>query len=159
MLDLGCGSGMPHTAWLAERYQVIGVDISRRQLQIAQKLVPDADFVQADMCALSFPPAYFNAVVAIYSIIHVPREEQAQLVKSISGWLRPSGRALLVLGAEDTPIGLERDFFGAPMYWSHFDSRKSLQLLHEAGLQVLAAGVEADTLDPKGGHLFVLCLR
>ena len=75
-LDLGCGAGVPVTRWLAERLAVTGVDLSARQLALAREAVPGATFVQADMGAVDFPPASFAAVVSLYAIIHLPREEQ-----------------------------------------------------------------------------------
>ena len=157
VLDLGCGAGVPHTANLTRRFRVVGVDISREQLRLAARWVPDAQFILADMCSLHFPPASFDAVTAIYSVIHVPRGEQPVLLRSVHRWLKPSGRAFLVLGAGDTPIGFEPDWFGVPMLWSHYDAETSRKMLEDAGFQVISSALEADPLDPKGRHLFALC--
>jgi 2-polyprenyl-3-methyl-5-hydroxy-6-metoxy-1,4-benzoquinol methylase len=43
------------------------------------------------MMALEFRPAMFDAVVAFYSLIHLPRVEQEILLQRISTWLRPGG--------------------------------------------------------------------
>jgi len=157
VLDLGCGAGTPHTASLAQRFRVVGVDISRVQLKLAAACVPRADFILADMSSIEFTAAYFDAITAIYSMIHVPREEQPQLLASVSRWLRPGGTALLVLGAADTAAGEEIDWFGAPMLWSHYDAETNLQLLRDAGLQVLESALEPDPTDSTGRHLFSLC--
>ncbi len=157
ILDLGCGAGVPHTATLAQRFQVIGVDISRRQLMLALRDVPEAQFVLGDMASIDFRPASFDAVTAIYSIIHVPRDEQPALLAAVRRWLKPPGYALLVLGANDTPAGYEADWFGAPMLWSHFDAEQSLAMLLDAGFQILLHDLVADPLDHGGRHLFALC--
>src|SRR5262249_36724858 len=94
VLDLGCGAGVPVTRWLAQRFTVIGVDVSRRQLELARENAPGATFIKADMASVDFAPASFDAVVAFYSIIHVPREEQPALVRRIHRWLKPEGRFL-----------------------------------------------------------------
>src|SRR6266568_550427 len=73
VLDLGCGAGVPVTRWLAQRFAVTGVDLSARQLELARQQVPNANFLQAEMTSLDFPPATIDAIVAFYSIIHVPR--------------------------------------------------------------------------------------
>src|SRR5690349_18225515 len=72
VLELGCGAGIPTTQRLAERFAVTGVDISPRQITRARANMPTATFVQADMTALTFPPASFAAVTAFYAITHVP---------------------------------------------------------------------------------------
>src|SRR5690349_6794841 len=61
VLDLGCGPGIPVTKWLAESgYEVTGVDISEKQLELARGQAPGVTFVKADMAALHFPPATFD---------------------------------------------------------------------------------------------------
>lgn len=55
VLDLGCGAGVPVARRLAERFDVTGVDISRRQIELARENVPNATFIQANMTALAFP--------------------------------------------------------------------------------------------------------
>src|SRR3954468_5669938 len=52
VVDLGCGAGIPCPAALAERYDVLGVDISTAQLELARRMVPRARFVKEDMTAL-----------------------------------------------------------------------------------------------------------
>ena len=71
VLDLGCGNGAK-IARLAGRFEVTGVDISERQLELARAAVPGATFVQADFVELDFPAETFDAVTALYSIVHVP---------------------------------------------------------------------------------------
>src|SRR3989304_9384768 len=56
VLDLGCGSGLPHTAYLSERFRVGGIDISREQLALARGHAPGAPFVLADRSTLQFRP-------------------------------------------------------------------------------------------------------
>ncbi|MET8848153.1 class I SAM-dependent methyltransferase [Amycolatopsis sp. NPDC004625] len=74
VLDLGCGAGVPCTAALAEEHDVLGVDVSATQLDLARRNVPGARFERADMTGLSFPDGSFDAVTAFYSVLHVPRE-------------------------------------------------------------------------------------
>ena len=91
VLELGCGDGLPTTRQLAERFTVTGVDISSKLLSLAQRNVPTGKFIHADMTELEFESESFDAVVAFYSLIHVPRNELPLLLTSIEKWLRPSG--------------------------------------------------------------------
>ena len=94
------------------------------------------------MTALSFPPASFDAVVAFYSIIHVPREEQPGLFRDIAGCLKSGGLFLAALGAADVVEDVQPDWMGAPMYWSHFDGPTNQRLVQEAGLHIVRATEE-----------------
>jgi len=136
LLELGCGAGLPTTRILAQHFRVIGVDMSAQQLARAKRYVPTATFIHAEMTALAFTRACFDAVVAFYSLMHVPRQDHAALFHTIVSWLRPSGWFLATLGLRDLEAGLEADWLGVPMYWSSFDRATSLRLLGEAGFVI-----------------------
>jgi SAM-dependent methyltransferase len=154
VLELGCGVGLPTTRNLAQHFQVTGVDLSARHIELARQNVPEATFLQGDMTALAFLPASFDAVVAFYSIIHVPRDEQPKLFRDIFGWLKPGGLFMATMGMEDVPEQILPDFLGAPMYWSHFDSQTNQRLVQEAGLQIVRA-CEETALDNGGPFTFL----
>lgn len=139
-LDLGCGAGVPVTQWLARRFRVTGVDVSERQLELARRHVPTATFLKASMTELDFPAGSFDAVVAFYSIIHVPRVEQAALVGRIHRWLKPGG-AFLATWAVGEWEGEEQNWegWGAPMWWSHYGAEVNLDMLRAAGFGIEAA--------------------
>jgi SAM-dependent methyltransferase len=150
VLDLGCGNGLPTTAALARRFVVTGVDISAAQLERARANVPGARFVQGDMAVLDFPAGSFVAVIACYSVIHLPREEHLPLFERVAGWLAPGGWFMLSLAASASDAGVEPDWLGAPMYWSHYDAAGSRALLEQAGFEIVEAIPEA--LDEGTGH-------
>ena len=148
ILELGCGSGVPTTRQLAEKLAVTGVDISAKQVELAQKQVPTAKFIHSDMIKLDFPDGSFDAVAAFYSMIHVPRQEQAELLCKIRSWLRPGGYLVATMGAHSSEAYFTDDFLGKPMYWSNFDSETNRRLVREAGFRIISA--EEETADEFG---------
>lgn len=149
VLELGCGAGIPMTAALAEGRTVTGVDISATQVEAARRNVPAAKFMQADMTALDFEPATFDAVVAFYSLTHVPRDEQAPLLGRIRRWLRPDGLFLASMGADDEPGDVEADWLGVDMYFSHFGAKANRRLVEKAGFVVERSEV---AIEPEDRH-------
>ncbi len=137
VLDLGCGAGVPATQFLSQRFDVIGVDISAQQLELARTYAPNATFIKSDMTSLSFPEATFDLIVAFYSIIHVPREEQPALVRNIYSWLAP-GRKFLATWPLTEWEGEEKDWegWGGTMWWSHYGGVDNLKMLLEAGFMI-----------------------
>ncbi|HEX3271408.1 MAG TPA: methyltransferase domain-containing protein [Ktedonobacterales bacterium] len=154
VLELGCASGGPTTQALAGRFKLIGVDLSARNVELARANVPGTTFLHADMTELEIEPASFDAVVAFFSIIHVPREEQQGLLAKIARWLRPDGLFVATMGAGSTEDGYEEDWLGAPMYWSHFDAATNQGLVEEAGLVIESATLE--TADEDGAPVTFL---
>jgi SAM-dependent methyltransferase len=136
VLELGCGAGIPMTVRLAAGRRLTGIDLSSEQIARARRNVPDATFEVADMTTWRAAPASLDAVVAFYSLTHVPRDRQAELFSHVREWLRPGGVFIASLGVEDDPGGVETDWLGVDMYFSHFSARASLRLLAEAGLVV-----------------------
>ncbi len=155
VLELGSGTGVPVAARLAARYDYLGVDVSGGMIDRARAAVPKAEFRVADMRTLDFPPGSFAAVVALYSIIHVPRLDQPALLAAIRRWLRPGGVFVATLHAGDDPAGVEDDWLGAgPMFWSGFDADANRRLLREAGLELVEAEVRT-IQEPEGEARFL----
>lgn len=150
VLDLGCGCGVPVTQELAKRHGVTGVDLSPVQIERAKALVPDARFLCADMTTVEFPPAAFDAVVAFYSIINVPVEDQPELIARVAGWLAPGGWFLAIVGKYPW-TGTERDWrgvAGATMYWSHGGIADYRAWFARAGLTVVEEGSQPEKGTP-----------
>jgi SAM-dependent methyltransferase len=149
VLELGCGAGRPCTQILTEYAEVTGVDISATQLALAKQLAPKAHFIQVDMMSLAFPRNTYDAIVAFYSIIHLPREKQDALMRCIADWLRPGGHLLVNLGTTDNPGSIDQDWLGSKMYWSSYDVQTNEMMLLRAGFELLEAEVIEDNEDGK----------
>ncbi|MEZ0106324.1 cyclopropane fatty-acyl-phospholipid synthase-like methyltransferase [Catenulispora sp. EB89] len=132
VLELGCGAGVPATVLLAQRFDVLGVDISAGQLALAAQRVPRAGFRKADMTQLELPEASFDAVAAFYSFNHVPRAEQQPLLARIGRWLRPGGLLLASFGRGGSADDVE-PWLGVPMFFASHDPATNTRHLAEAG--------------------------
>jgi ubiquinone/menaquinone biosynthesis C-methylase UbiE len=137
VLELGCGTGLA-TARLAQRYFVVGVDFSRGALNIARERAsgPAAALVQADMTRMGVRVSSFDAAVAFYSVIHVPREEQPEVLRSVQSLLRPGGVLLLNLGVNDEAASVDDDWLGVRMYWSSNTAEGNVAMVGEAGFEI-----------------------
>lgn len=91
VLDAGCGTGT-NTRWLADRgFGVTGADFSDFALEQARKASPELDYLKADLTALPFPSAGFDAIICIGVLMHIPAigtalRELARVLKP-GGWL------------------------------------------------------------------------
>jgi SAM-dependent methyltransferase len=159
ILDAGCGAGVPVARRLARSFRVVGIDFAEGQLRKARVLVPRAGFACQDLSRLGFPQGTFDAVCSYYAVIHVPRREHADILRNFHRLLKPSGLALLCLGAEDLEADIEEDYLGSRMYWSHYDAKTNLGLMRTAGFSVIWSRIVADDTSPGSGHLFVLARK
>lgn len=160
VLDLGCGSGVPIAKLLVEHYEVTGVDISRRQIQLARERVPEANFFAGDMTEISLPDEAFDAIISLTAIIHVPREEHADLFKRMHRMLKEGGLVLLTLGSTDWISSPEDRFFGVRMYWSHYDSETYKRMVEKAGFAIIQSSIEREEFHGQHEeHLYLLAKK
>ncbi|MFQ5918471.1 MAG: class I SAM-dependent methyltransferase [Thermoplasmata archaeon] len=159
VLDAGCGSGVPVARYLAQCFDVTGVDFAEEQIRRARRLVPGATFVCADVTKLSFPDETFDAICSYYAIIHIPRAEHRGLLRNFHRMLKPGGFALLSLGSTDSPEDIA-EYHGAQMFWSHYDAETNQEMLKDVGFTLVWAKLVGDPVDPDGGRgLFVLAQK
>jgi cyclopropane fatty-acyl-phospholipid synthase-like methyltransferase len=136
VLDVGCGCGVPIDRSLVERgYEVIGIDLSPKQIALAKRFVPGARFEVRDMLDLALREYEVDGVVSFYAIFHTPREHHGRLLRTLTSFLRPGGVLLVTMGARAAE-GIEPDFHGVPMFWSHYESETNHDLVEAAGLQI-----------------------
>ncbi|KAJ3811358.1 S-adenosyl-L-methionine-dependent methyltransferase [Lentinula aff. lateritia] len=133
VLELGCGAGLPATQQLVDQgFEVLGVDISSSQLTLAKEHVPRAQFMQGDMMAMEFAESSFDAVMAFYSLFHLPRDEHGPMLQKMVKWLKPGGWLLLNLHTDDQDHTRE-DWMGVKMFSTGLGIEGNRQMLVEYG--------------------------
>jgi len=138
VLDVGCGCGVPIALSLVRRgFAVTGVDISAGQIVRARANVPEAEFLHGDIMRQAFAPAHFDAVVMVYTLFHLPREEQPALLGRLHGWLKPKGWLVATLARSAHAGYVEDDFCGTSMYWSHFAEADYDPILERNGFDIV----------------------
>ena len=159
ILDLGCGNGVPALREIVQQHRGVGVDISQTQITRARANVPNAELHQEDAMEVDFPCGSFDAVVAVYLLDHLPREEHASLFARLRGWLKPGGLLLFSIEPEDEPADV-RDWLGQPMFFSHFDEETTLGLVGDSGFDILESHTEVQVEGEKEVEfLWVLASR
>jgi len=158
ILDAGCGNGV-YSRLLSNKFEVIGIDISEKQIELARQKAPEAKFICKDITKLDFPNDLFDGILSFYAIIHVPRNEHYDLLSNFYRILKKHGVALLTFHSADDPESYAEDFFssGVKMYWSGFDKNTNLNMLRKVGFKIIWSNLVKES--PKFGeshHLFVL---
>ena len=124
LLDLGCGSGEAFSKFFVDKgWNVTGVDFSKQMLALARQYVPEMKTIHADIVQVEFTPDQFDAIVAIYSLFHVPKDKHIELFNKMYGWLRDDGKAFFTYATKQYTGGNEFDghinFLGKELYYSH----------------------------------------
>lgn len=166
VLDLGCGNGNPIAKHIIERgFQVVGVDQSKKLLEIAETIIPDAELIHADMIEIEFAEK-FAAAIAWDSIFHVPRRQHSTIYRKLAKNLEPGGRLLLSVGGSDVDDaavtykvedeGFTSEMFGHTFFYSGFAPKAARKLLETEGFEIEVWEVD----DPSSrGHIAVIARR
>jgi SAM-dependent methyltransferase len=163
VLELGCGNGLPTTQKFARKFDVTTLDFSQKQIEKARQNVVGPRFLDADMSTVEFPEGSFDGVVAFYSTIHLPRNSQIGLFRSIFSWLQLGDLFVGTLAKSGEEIQVEKDWFGASMYWSSFDAETYRKLIIESGfvieLDVVETSDDPNSETEKEIHLWMVDRR
>ena len=96
VLDLCCGSGEAAAPWLAAGFQVTGLDVSPRALELAANRHPAMKRVEGLAEEPPLPDAGFSAIQLSVALHEFPRPEREQVLKSCLRLLEPGGWLVLV---------------------------------------------------------------
>ena len=143
VLDVGCGDGARTLANLPPGS--VGLDVSRRGLDLARETVPDARLVHGEMSALPFGADRFDAITAYHAVFHVERDRHPDVYEGFARVLRPGGRLLTTLpgGRFET---VRRGWMGGRMFFSAPGRDRTLAQLREAGFDEVETTTATDPL-------------
>jgi SAM-dependent methyltransferase len=92
LLDLGCGFGFLGRHFLKFGIEVVGVEISRKNIRQAKKNVPNGTFVLADGGNLPFREGIFSTVILNDVLEHVPYSLADLLLRDVKRILEAAGK-------------------------------------------------------------------
>jgi SAM-dependent methyltransferase len=169
VLDLGCGTGNPIAIYIIQKgFRVVGVDQSKKMLEIAKQVVPEAEFIHSDMLEIQFTDK-FAAAVAWDSIFHVERKYHSAIYHKLANSLALGGRLLLSVGGSDVDSSVEdstsddagakgftSEMFGQTFFYSGYEPQVARNLLEAEGFEIEMWEVD----DPSSrGHIAVIARK
>lgn len=132
-LDAGCGGNGRLTDFLlAQGFDVEGVGVSQRMVELTRKRHPEVRFYHADLCRWELPRKY-DLITAWDSIWHVPLADQPPLLQKLCDGLNPGGVLVFTIGGTDQPDEVHDAHMGVPMYTATLGIPWTLSLLAENG--------------------------
>jgi ubiquinone/menaquinone biosynthesis C-methylase UbiE len=160
VLDVGCGTGEPTARLITEAgHQVLGIDASPKMLDIAVEQAPLANFELMDMVDLNLPGQQFDAITAFFSLLMLPKETIAKVLRKLVSVLKPQGYFVLAMVEGDLDY-VEIPFIESNISVSAYFEDELTRLLGEANLTVLQvkrADFSASAEAPPESQLFYYC--
>jgi SAM-dependent methyltransferase len=138
VIEVGCGPGQVGAFVRALGRRVVGIDLSDAMARLASARLDAA--LTGDMRALPLATESAGAVLAFYSVIHLPRAELPVAVREFARVVRPGGRVLFSAHEGDGEITRD-EFLDVPVTFSAtmFQLDELTDAVRDAGLDVVLA--------------------
>ncbi len=140
ILDLGCGSGSPVAAHLAEHgHHVTGIDTSPTLVSLCRERLPGHEWQVADMRSLQLPQQ-FNGILAWDSFFHLTPDDQRLMFSVFARHARPS--SVLMFNTGPTHGEAIGEYRGDPLYHASLSPGEYIILLKSIGFEIIAHAAE-----------------
>jgi ubiquinone/menaquinone biosynthesis C-methylase UbiE len=163
VLEVGCGAGniveelISSTSNDSRKLIVSANDLSSTQIAAAKEKLGASthngldrvNFMEGDMMSLSFADQDLDAVIAYYSLIHLPRDEQTMFISRVFSWLKPGGYLLANFAAEEMAASVLPNWLHEKgwMYWSGWGAEKTVEVLKASNFSIVESKVVEDVVD------------
>ena len=85
-----------------------------------------------------FESESLDGIISTYAVIHIHRSHHPALYLKIHNWLKKGGVMLVSTAKDECDEDYStNDYYGAQMVWSHPPARESLQMIRNAGFEIL----------------------
>jgi ubiquinone/menaquinone biosynthesis C-methylase UbiE len=137
--DMGCGPGHVARYLHSRNVSICGMDLAPAMIAQAQHRCPEIGFTQGDMRALDVADGTWGGIVAFYSLIHIPRDEVAQVVREFKRVLQPGGALLLAFHIGQSVLHVD-DLWGYTVHldFVFFQPHEMVEYLTAAGFEIEA---------------------
>ncbi|MGD8545912.1 MAG: class I SAM-dependent methyltransferase [Candidatus Bathyarchaeota archaeon] len=136
--DMGCGPGHITRYLFDKGLDVLGIDVSEKCIQIAQRENPKMRFQVMDMTRLNIKDESIDGIISFYSIIHTPKRYMHLLFREFNRVLKKYGKILIVVKKGKTEGYIdELEGFKTQLYFDNFVEEEITSYLETNGFEVI----------------------
>jgi SAM-dependent methyltransferase len=122
ILDAGCGDGRFIAEVGGRNVEVYGTDYSERAVQFARIMNPGAKIEVGDLTArLPFAQDWFDQIVLIETLEHIPPHDLPEVIRELHRVLRPGGRIIITVPHKNRKIDSK--------HYQHFTSSQLREIV------------------------------
>ncbi len=141
VLDVGCGSGLKSKYLISKGFDVTGIDISDKMIEIARKNYPKGHFSAMDMEKIKLDQK-FDGVMAHACLLHAKKNKAAEIVKHWTSFVKPKGYLYiatkeLVEGVNEKIIKEGNYGYEYERFFSYYTQKEIEKYMKDAGLEIV----------------------
>lgn len=145
VLDVGCGCGRDTKYLLDRGIDTIGIDLSLGMIDQAKKYVPNAKFLQMDMRKLEFEESSFDGILAMASVLHIPKAQMPELLAEFRRVLRDNGLLYItvMIGTGEKFVEKSAAVPGmGPRFFAFYNEKELRNILIQTGYEIEAMHID-----------------
>ena len=135
LLEIGAGPGRDSSFFRRQGFQVTCVDLSPKMVELCQQKGLDAHVM--DMVHLDFEQDSFDAVYALNSFLHLPKDEFQVALENVCNVLSPAGLFFLGLYGGYEFEGIRENDYYSPKRFFSFHSDENLKKILANTFEIL----------------------
>jgi ubiquinone/menaquinone biosynthesis C-methylase UbiE len=159
VLDAGCGGGRDCQAFVERGFRVVGVDLSKKMLEIAQAFVKNGDFIQADLRKIPLDDDSVDGIWCCASLLHLKHSEVPRALAEFRRVLRTNAVCcILVKEGSGEEFVQETLSQGMRRFYSYFREDEICQLCLSMNFSILSRHTtpeESNQLPGKRDHNWI----
>ncbi len=133
LIDLGCGSAEMDIILGRNGHSIVGVDVSKKALQLAeqhksQEGLSNIRFVNASLDNMPFPANSFDSAIMLEVLEHIDYSDTEEIFNEIKRILKPHAKMLITVP--------NKFAYGDPGHIQIFAKGRLVELLDEQGLSI-----------------------
>lgn len=118
ILEIGCGDGRDAAEIVKRTTNYLGFDIAESFINLARNKVPAGRFELGDAVTFEYARSQWDIVFAFASLLHLNREENRDVFRSVNASLKPGGVFFVSLKyAPEYTEKLKEDKFGTRLFY------------------------------------------
>jgi len=139
ILDLGCGTGRDAKYYLIKGLEVVGVDLSEKMIEVAQRETPDGNFIVGNMIEDDLGNEIYDGIAANASLLHIPKVNIKKVLAKIHKALKKDGIFWLGLKAGKGEHEVESDINGIRVkrFFAFYSKAEIEKILKENNFAIL----------------------
>ena len=151
ILDLGCGTGRASAYYVSKGFDVIGIDLSKKMLEIAKTNHPDIDFILGDIRDINFKNT-FDGVSMAYSLFHLEKNDIPSVIKKAAKALNNNGVAMFILQEGQGEVFVDSPLLPGKKLFINLFTEEEVKNLLSLDFEILSVDRKKPHL--KGEHPF-----
>lgn len=135
VLDIGCWTGQFEQLAYKISKKMIGIDPKVEAIEFARKRLPEVNFIVAKADKLPFSNSYFDTILLMDVLEHLPKRSEMSALNEISRVIKPGGTLII-----STPNKHILSILLDPAYFlighRHYSKKEISKILTEASFEI-----------------------